>query len=122
MKYIKKYESFENVLIIDLLSLCDYLGDMHSAIEKLKEFAKQSSNYNIKRDNKDFGKYFDHYQIHKSDSISGKQEDGIDLTGEAFSYQYILRNPNKNITFTFYDVNVDDERLITLSTQNKYNL
>lgn len=122
MKHIKTYESFETTVVLDLLSVCEYTGGLYDAIEKLKELASNSKSYNIKRDDKDFKTYFDHYTISGRDSITGNPEDAIDLNGETFSYAYLLKNPNKNIYFTFYNVNVKDEILLTLSSINKFNL
>ena len=122
MKHIKTYESFEKTLVLDLLSVCEYTGNMYDAIEKLKEIAASSKSYNIKRDDKNFKTYFDHYKISSTDSFTGKSEDAIDLNGEAFSYPFLLKYPEKNIYFTFYNVNVKDEKLLVLSSINKYNL
>jgi hypothetical protein len=122
MKHIKIYEKFEKTLVIDILSLCNITHNMYDAVELLKHLAEKSSNVSIKRNNQDFGNYFDHYIIPKDNSITNKDEDGLDLKGEAFSYQYIINHPDKNVIFTFYNIEIDEDYLSIISSQNKYNL
>jgi hypothetical protein len=122
MKHLKIYEKFEKTLVIDVLSICKITGNMYDAVELLKYLAEKSSDVSIKRDNRDFGNYFDHYIIPKTSSITNNDEDGLDLKGEAFSYQYLLNRPDKNVIFTFYNIEIDEDYLSIISSQNKYNL
>ena len=95
---------------------------MYNAVEKLLELAEKYKSYEIKRGDVKYRNNFSHYTIDANYSITGKKEDGIDLTSEAFSYEFLLQNKEKNVFFAFYNVYEDIEYLKILGSINKYNL
>lgn len=118
MKHLKIYESFEKELTLDLLRLCEYADGMINAINILKKLQDNSSFYNLIYEGKKYnnGKfYYTKLAINNKDAI-------YVLNHTMMSYDFLKENVNKNIYFTFYNVNVSDENLITLIDINKYNL
>lgn len=114
MKNIKIYENFIKEFDIDLLTLCEYTnGDMVIAVNILKKLQDESTDY--------FFYYKDNKYKRKISHFTTGGKDMLFFSGTAVSYKFLSENPNNNIYFTFYNVNVSDE-LLALKNMNKYNL
>jgi hypothetical protein len=116
MKHLKIYESFQQKLTIDILSLCEYFGSMHNAIDILLRLKDNCAFYelNYRGDvyhNGEFSKY-------KTNTL-----EQINILGNTMmSYGFIKMHESLlNVTFTFFDVDIDDDLIYKISAK-KYNL
>jgi hypothetical protein len=116
MKHLKIYEKFQKKLTIDILSLCEIYGSMHKAIDLLLNLKDNCVFYELEYrgdvyHNGEFSKY-------KTNML-----EQINVLGNTMmSYGYIKMHENLlNVTFTFFDVDVDDNFIYQINAK-KYNL
>jgi len=132
MKYLKKYESTEQVISIDLFGFCDFFG-MFKSIQKLIDLKDnsdaigfiisetQNEHYYKKSDNIEMREKIvqDEFYINKGDDFA------LRIGNYVFSYGYLKASNDQNVkgvTINFYNVNIEDENILFYIRTKKFNI
>jgi len=113
LKHIKIFESFENEFNIDLITICEYTGNMYDAVEILIDLQNNSESHTIN--------YCDVILKGEIKHRLYDSDDKIYFSKTMLGYKFLMKNTRYNAYFTFINVDVDDT-ISTLANTKKYNL
>jgi len=114
VKHLKAFESYEDEFNIDLVTLCEHIGNMYDVVIILELLQKSCKDYFFTSNGLKYKREISHYRFNGKDMIY--------FNGTAMGYDYVMNDKNKNnLFFTFYGVEVIND-LLVLSNTKKYNL